>query len=526
MTFSVARGKPTADGAEISMPEDLILEKSLKEIVERVARSSLQVLLLGPPGTGKSELAKFIHARSDRARGQLVEVNCAAVSAGLFESELFGHARGAFTGSTGAKEGLLTRAHKGTLFLDEVAELPLEQQAKLLTALSARSFLPVGAAKPESSDFRLITATNQDLLRLVKEGRFREDLHRRIAGFVVTLRPLRDRQEVFDSIVEQAANMAFGDARRAEANAAIDTAKRLTRISNSWPGNIGDLKGFMKLAAIDLVAAEQRFKGEWEKRCRLDEEERGPALLAPGAAHTPEERAEYANLLRGCLDGTKAPRSRRSAAGSRDGSQRLAGRLLEGLPGPVGKEDLMSILGVKDVRTVKKTISRLDASGLLKDDGEGGVVAVWPPAHIRLFRRDEAGAWIPVPSGVVAQGYEGDRFRLEVSVKVSRKGIVGVVTHRRGSDPKLSTPLQQNERIDPAKVWPVEFELAEEPGVEQIFVHLSPPGNHRGAVPVPVTDEEPVLPGAGALRAGRELARLAWGEGWLHEHLLLHSARG
>jgi two-component system response regulator FlrC len=180
----------TRPGAPIAAdPESL----SVLSLAERLAASDIPVLVGGPTGTGKEVLSRFIHDRSPRAKGPFVAVNCAAMPEAMLEALLFGHTKGAFTGATQAHEGFFRAADGGTLLLDEIAEMPLSLQAKLLRTLQEGEVVPIGSTQPVRIDVRIIAAANRDLPTEVAEGRFRADLFYRLNVFPLALRPLRDR---------------------------------------------------------------------------------------------------------------------------------------------------------------------------------------------------------------------------------------------------------------------------------------------------------------------------------------------
>jgi formate hydrogenlyase transcriptional activator len=217
-------------------------------LVETVAPSDSTVLLLGETGTGKELIARAIHDRSRRKDRTLVKVNCAAIPTGLLESELFGHERGAFTGAIAQKIGRLELADKGTLFLDEVGDIPIEIQPKLLRALQEREFERLGSSQTKKVDVRLVAATNRDLEKMVEDRDFRSDLYYRLNVFPIRIPPLRERPEDIPLLVRYF-TQKYG--RRMEKRIESIPAAAMKKFSNwHWPGNIRELENFIERSVI------------------------------------------------------------------------------------------------------------------------------------------------------------------------------------------------------------------------------------------------------------------------------------
>ena len=216
------------------------------ERLSQAAASSASVLLLGESGVGKELAAHFVHAQSPRDGRGFLAVDCASISEALFESEIFGHERGAFTGCIGRKQGLFELADGGTLFLDEVGEIPLAMQAKLLRVLESGEFRRVGGREVLRADVRLVAATNRDLRQMVSEGRFREDLYYRLACITVPLPSLRERRSDIPALAEALlARLAAGSGRRYYLTG--DALVSLGRYD--FPGNIRELRNILQRAA-------------------------------------------------------------------------------------------------------------------------------------------------------------------------------------------------------------------------------------------------------------------------------------
>jgi formate hydrogenlyase transcriptional activator len=213
-----------------------------------VATTQANVLLLGETGTGKDLLARSIHLGSPRGQGPFVRVDCTSLSPTLCESELYGHVRGAFTGAVTARDGRIRAAHGGTLFIDEVGDLPLDIQPKLLRFLQEREFEPVGSSRTVRVDVRVIAATHRDLLAEVAAGRFRRDLYYRLATFGIRLPPLRQRGTDISLLASRFALHEFQRLGKPTGGLASPTLNRLAQ--HTWPGNVRELQHVIERACI------------------------------------------------------------------------------------------------------------------------------------------------------------------------------------------------------------------------------------------------------------------------------------
>jgi len=222
--------------------------QEIYKMIERVADSRASVLIRGESGTGKELIARALHYNSQRSSNPFVPVVCIALSEQLLESELFGHEKGSFTGAIGQKPGRFEMAHKGTLFLDEIGDIPGNVQMKLLRVLQEREFERVGGLKTIKVDVRVVTATNQDLEKGVKEGTFREDLFYRLQVVQITLPPLRERKEDIPALVEHFIGK-YGKENGASIKFASPEALEMMLYYN-WPGNIRQLENTMERAVV------------------------------------------------------------------------------------------------------------------------------------------------------------------------------------------------------------------------------------------------------------------------------------
>jgi PAS domain S-box-containing protein len=234
-------------------PEDIIGEsdsiKEVKKLIEKAAKVPATILLRGESGTGKELFANSIHAQSSRSNNSFVRVNCAALSDSLLESELFGYEEGSFTGALkGGKKGLFEEADKGTIFLDEISEISLNTQAKLLRVLQEKEIMRVGSNKNIPIDARVIAATNADLVKSVKEGKFREDLFYRLSILPINIPPLRDRKEDIPLLTKRFIVKFNDEYGRNIADISNDALKKL--MAHDWPGNVRELENIIGRSII------------------------------------------------------------------------------------------------------------------------------------------------------------------------------------------------------------------------------------------------------------------------------------
>jgi len=227
--------------------DSLALRKVFDD-VDQVSKSDATVLIQGETGTGKELIARAIHSTSARKEMPLIKVNCGAIPSNLIESELFGHEKGAFTGATSKRDGRFTLAAGGTIFLDEIGELPLDLQTKLLRVLQEGEFEPLGSSETKKADVRVIAATNRDIYKASEEGKFRWDLFYRLNVFPITVPPLRDRGEDITKIAEVFSKKA-AERIGIEIGPLTEEQKGILN-AHDWPGNVRELQNVIELAVI------------------------------------------------------------------------------------------------------------------------------------------------------------------------------------------------------------------------------------------------------------------------------------
>lgn len=286
-----ARSGPSL-GATLGQSEPM---RQVYQLVSDLSGSLASVLLQGESGTGKEVIAHALHDSSQVGAGPFVALNCAAMPAGLLESELFGHARGAFTDAKRASKGLFAAANGGTLLLDEIGELPLEMQPRLLRALQERAVRPVGGRDEIPFDCRLITATNRDLGREVKARHFREDLYYRLDVVRITLPPLRERG---DDILALAKHFLARFGPSARRNPHLSPAVERLLLAYPWPGNVRELENCIE-RAVAMARADELTPEDLPSKIRLNESTRVATLAeASSAAVVPLEEIERQHILR------------------------------------------------------------------------------------------------------------------------------------------------------------------------------------------------------------------------------------
>jgi DNA-binding NtrC family response regulator len=289
--------------------------REMEHMAAKVARTSSTVLITGESGTGKGVVARLIHQQSPRAEGPFIPVNCGAIPENLVESEFFGHSRGAFTGADKARKGLFLEADGGTIFLDEIGELPLSLQVKLLHVIEQKEVRPVGAEQTRPVEVRIIAATNRDLGEMVAQGRFREDLYFRLSVFHIHVPPLRERRQDLPALVEF---LLKRNTRRMNSNdqkVLLDSGVEELLVNYDWPGNVRELENVIDRA---LILADGNL---------ITTSDLPPLITKISQTFLPEDTTQFSGSLREQMRKYEAAIILRAIAES-DGDRRAAAQKL------------------------------------------------------------------------------------------------------------------------------------------------------------------------------------------------------
>ncbi len=317
-TVRRASARPSAEGLVGQSPGF----NTALSAVQRVAPSLLPVLLMGESGTGKELFARAVHDASERARGPFVIVDCSGLTEALFESELFGYERGAFTGANARKHGLVETAAGGTLFLDEMGDVPLAMQVKLLRLIESGTFRRVGSVETKQADFRLVAATHKPLQDMVADGRFRQDLYYRISAFPIHLPALRERAQDIPLLVHSFLQRGAAPS----SHISVDPAAMAQLQAYDWPGNIRELRNVLeraKLFADDGIIRPEHLPETLSRVLPVPTPDPAESLL--GLSRSQAEEAQLRSLVAG-----KA-HSRREIAAQLGWSERTLYRRLKAL---------------------------------------------------------------------------------------------------------------------------------------------------------------------------------------------------
>ncbi len=269
------------------------------DIAIQVAPTDLSVLITGESGVGKENFPKIIHQNSSRKHGQYIAVNCGAIPEGTIDSELFGHEKGAFTGAIGERKGYFGEANGGTIFLDEVGELPISTQARLLRVLETGEFIKVGSSKVEKTNVRIVAATNVNLAKAIAEGRFREDLYYRLNTVPIKIPPLRERKEDIILLFRKFA-ADFAENYRMPAIQLTEEAKKILT-AYPWPGNIRELKNITE--QISIIEKKRDITPEiLQTYIPIQQESRFPALVERGGSQNKTFESEREILYKILFD--------------------------------------------------------------------------------------------------------------------------------------------------------------------------------------------------------------------------------
>jgi transcriptional regulator with PAS, ATPase and Fis domain len=262
-----------------------LLNRAL-EVAIQVAPTDISVLVTGESGTGKEIIPQVIHNLSSRKHGEYIAVNCGAIPEGTIDSELFGHEKGSFTGAHGSRQGYFEVANGGTIFLDEVAELPMQTQVRLLRVLETGEFIRVGSSKPIKTNVRVVAATNENMQRAIASGKFREDLFYRLSTVPIALPPLRNRKEDIHLLFRKFASDFADKYRMPSVRLSDDAVQVLTNYG--WPGNIRQLKNLVE--QISVIETSRELDAAMILSYLPAEREKVPAIMGEGGSENFSER--------------------------------------------------------------------------------------------------------------------------------------------------------------------------------------------------------------------------------------------
>jgi DNA-binding NtrC family response regulator len=306
--------RPVPDRVADASPGGIVGETAAMtkvfETIRQVAPTETTVLVFGETGTGKELVAHALHDLSGRSRGPFVPVNCAALAEGVLESELFGHVRGAFTGAVKEKPGLFAAADKGTVFLDEVGDMSLRLQQRLLRVLQEREVTPMGGVRPRLVDVRVIAATHRDLPAEVEAGRFRDDLYYRLNVFPIRLPPLRERRADVPLLIEAALSRLRERSATEVPQSVAPMALRLLQ-EHDWPGNVRELFSVVERAAVRVEGSRIEVQHlPHELRADAPETDAGPAVGRGKRYRTGSDSSDERAAIRAALEESNGIRAR------------------------------------------------------------------------------------------------------------------------------------------------------------------------------------------------------------------------
>lgn len=355
--------------AKSEIPEEILRVKqrlsiigdspALIEAIKRavtVAPIDLSVLVTGPSGAGKEFFPKIIHQFGARKHKKYIAVNCGAIPEGTIDSELFGHEKGSFTGAVSSRKGYFEEADGGTIFLDEVAELPLTTQARLLRVLETGEFLKVGSSVVQTTDIRVVAATNVDLIRAVAEGRFREDLYYRLSTVVINVPPLHERGE---DIVLLARKFAadFAEKYMTKPISFSEEAKRAMMLYN-WPGNVRQLKNIIDQLAL-FEAGSEISKSQLLEALPVSRDPNSTPMIAPADDSSGLERKMIFQMLFSMRDEIETLK-KRLAESSGESDRQASVRDVRALMAPdhVSDDFQGNPLDLSERRAIEETLAR------------------------------------------------------------------------------------------------------------------------------------------------------------------------